>query len=51
MNKINSELHISINTRENLNHITLLYGEPDYSLPEGISSLDIIKKKFNRKRI
>ena len=28
MNKINSEMHISINTRENLNHITLLYGEP-----------------------
>lgn len=27
MNKINSEIHISINTRENLNHITLLYGD------------------------
>ena len=49
MNKINSELHISINTRENLNHITLLYGEPDYSLPEGISSLDIIKKNLTEK--
>lgn len=27
MSKINSKLHISINTRENLNHITLLYGD------------------------
>lgn len=43
MNKINSELHISINTRENLNHITLLYGDPYRKLPEGVSVLDIIK--------
>lgn len=43
MNKINSELHISINTRENLNHITLLYGDPNRQLPEGVSILDIIK--------
>ena len=43
MNKINSELHISINTREKLNHITLLYGDPYRKLPEGVSILDIIK--------
>lgn len=43
MNKINSELHISINTRENLNHITLLYGDPNRKLLEGVSILDIIK--------
>lgn len=43
MNKINSEINISINTKENLNHITLLYGDPDRKLPEGVSILDIIK--------
>ena len=42
-NKVNSNIHISINNGEEIKHITLLYGNPDYKLPEGVSVLDIIK--------
>lgn len=42
-NKINSDIHICITTREEIKHITLLYGDPDRKLPEGVSILDIIK--------
>ena len=42
-NKINSDIHICINTKEEIKHITLLYGDPDRKLPKGISVLDIVK--------
>lgn len=42
-NKINSNIHISITAKEEIKHITLLYGDPDRKLPEGVSILDIIK--------
>lgn len=42
-NKIDSNIHICINTGEEIKHITLLYGDPDCKLPEGVSILDIIK--------
>ena len=42
-NKINSNIHISITAEEEIKHITLLYGDPDRKLPEGVSVLDIIK--------
>ena len=42
-NKVNSNIHISINNGEEIKHITLLYGDPDRKLPEGVSVLDIIK--------
>ena len=42
-NKINSDIHICITTREEIKHITLLYGDSDRKLPEGVSILDIIK--------
>ena len=41
--KVNSNIHISINNGEEIKHITLLYGDPDRKLPEGVSVLDIIK--------
>ena len=41
--KINSNIHISITADEEIKHITLLYGDPDRPLPEGVSVLDIIK--------
>ena len=41
--KLNSNIHISINNGEEIKHITLLYGNPDCKLPEGVSVLDIIK--------
>jgi len=41
--KVNSNIHISINNGEEIRHITLLYGDPDRKLPEGVSILDIIK--------
>ncbi|MCI8965342.1 MAG: hypothetical protein HFJ43_03190 [Clostridia bacterium] len=42
-NKVNSNIHISINNGEEIKHITLLYGNPDRKLPKGVSVLDIIK--------
>ena len=42
-NRINSDIHICINTKEEIKHITLLYGDSDCKLPEGVSILDIIK--------
>lgn len=42
-NRINSDIHICITTREEIKHITLLYGDSDCKLPEGVSILDIIK--------
>ena len=41
--KINSDIHICINTKEEIKHITLLYGDPDRKLPKGVSVLDIVK--------
>lgn len=41
--KVNSNIHISINNGEEIKHITLLYGDPDRKLPKGVSVLDIIK--------
>ncbi len=41
--KVNSNIHISINNGEEIKHITLLYGDPNRKLPEGVSVLDIIK--------
>ena len=41
--KINSNIHLSITSEEEIQHITLLYGDPDRKLPKGISVLDIIK--------
>ena len=46
-NKVNSNIHISINNGEEIKHITLLYGNPDYKLPEGVSVLDINKRLLN----
>lgn len=40
---VNNNIHISINNGEEIRHITLLYGDPDRKLPEGVSVLDIIK--------
>lgn len=41
--KINSNIHLSITSEEEIQHITLLYGDPDRKLPKGVSVLDIIK--------
>lgn len=41
--KINKDIHICINYGEEIGHITLLYGDPDRKLPEGVSILDVIK--------
>lgn len=41
--KINSNIHLSITSEEKIQHITLLYGDPDRKLPKGVSVLDIIK--------
>ena len=41
--KINSNIHLTITSEEEIQHITLLYGDPDRKLPKGVSVLDIIK--------
>ena len=41
--KINSNIHLSITSEEETQHITLLYGDPYRKLPKGVSVLDIIK--------
>ena len=41
--KINSNIHLSITSEEEIQHITLLYGDPDRKLPKGVSVLDIVK--------
>ena len=41
--KINSNIHLSITSEEEIQHITLLYGDPNRKLPKGVSVLDIIK--------
>ena len=41
--KINSNIHLTITSEEEIQHITLLYGDPDSKLPKGVSVLDIIK--------
>lgn len=41
--KINSNIHLTITSEEEIQHITLLYGDPDCKLPKGVSVLDIIK--------
>ena len=41
--KINSNIHLTITSEEEIKHTTLLYGDPDRKLPKGVSVLDISK--------
>ncbi len=47
--RIDNMINISVTSRELFDHIPLLFSNTDYLLPDGVSSLDILKDKLTKK--